>query len=45
MTLPGAKDWSAYAREQFMKGRMQVESAAMGYSTLRNDFSTRAASC
>ena len=43
MTLPGAKDWSAYAREQFMKGRMRVESAAMGYSRLRNDFSTAAA--
>ena len=40
MTLPGAKDWSAYAREQFMKGRLRVESAAMGYSALRNDFST-----
>jgi predicted permease len=40
MTLPGAKDWSAYAREQFMKGRLRVEGAAMGYSGLRNDFST-----
>jgi predicted permease len=40
MTLPGAKDWSPYAREQFMKGRMRVESAAIGYSSLRNDFST-----
>jgi predicted permease len=40
MTLPGAKDWSPYAREQFMKGRLRVESAAMGYSGLRNDFST-----
>jgi predicted permease len=40
MTLPGAKDWSPYAREQFMKGRMRVESAAIGYSQLRNDFST-----
>ena len=26
MTLPGAKDWSPYAREQFMKGRLRVES-------------------
>ena len=25
MTLPAAKDWSQYAREQFMKGRLQVE--------------------
>ena len=40
MTLPGAKDWSPYAREQFMKGRLRVEAAAGGYSGLRNDFST-----
>src|SRR5215212_1922163 len=40
MKLPGAKDWSPYAREQFMKGRLRVESAAIGYSSLRNDFST-----
>ncbi len=40
MTLPGAKNWSAYAREQFMTGRLLVEPAAMGYSSLRNDFST-----
>jgi predicted permease len=40
MTLPGAKDWSPYLREQFMKGRLVVEKAAMGYSSLRNDFST-----
>jgi predicted permease len=40
MTLPAAKDWSAYARDQFMKGRMLVDSAAMGYSGLRNQFST-----
>jgi len=40
MTLPAAKDWSAYSRDQFMKGRMLVESAAMGYSGLRNEFST-----
>ncbi len=40
MTLPAAKDWSPYSREQFMKGRLLVESAAMGYSGLRNDFST-----
>ena len=39
MTLPGAKDWSAYAREQFMKGQLRVERAAIGYSPLRNDFS------
>jgi predicted permease len=40
MTLPGAKDWSAYSREQFMKGQLRLEQAAMGYSPLRNDFST-----
>ena len=40
MTLPAAKDWSAYSREQFMKGRLLVTSAALGYSGLRNDFST-----
>jgi predicted permease len=40
MTLPAAKTWSPYSREQFMKGLLQVDSAAMGYSGLRNDFST-----
>jgi predicted permease len=40
MTLPAAKEWSAYSRTQFMKGRVVVESAAIGYSNLRNDFST-----
>jgi predicted permease len=39
MTLPGAKDWSAYSRDQFMKGQLKVERAAVGYSPLRNDFS------
>ena len=40
MTLPAAKDWSAYSREQFMKGQMLVTPASLGYSPLRNDFST-----
>ena len=40
MTLPGAKDWSKYSRDEFMKGRLRVESASMGYSQLRNSFST-----
>ena len=40
MTLTGARTWSAYMREQFMKGRLRVEPAAAGYSALRNDFST-----
>jgi len=39
-TLPAAKDWSRYVLDQFMKGRIVVSSAAMGYSGLRNDFST-----
>ncbi len=40
MTLPGAKDFTPYIREQFMKGTLTVAPAAMGYSALRNDFST-----
>jgi predicted permease len=40
MTLPAAKDWSAYSRGEFMKGTLHVERAATGYSGLRNDFST-----
>jgi putative ABC transport system permease protein len=40
MKLPAAKDWSQYSRDQFMKGRLRVEAAAMGFSGLRNDFST-----
>jgi len=40
LTLPGAKDFSPYVREQFMKGRLVIEPAAIGYSPLRNDFST-----
>ncbi len=40
MTLPAAKDWSAYSRARFMEGQLLVESAAMGFSGLRNEFST-----
>jgi hypothetical protein len=40
MTLPAAKDWSAYSREQFMKGTIRLEHAATGYSSLPNDFSS-----
>jgi predicted permease len=40
MTLEGAKDWNAFSREQFMKGTLKVEKADIGYSPLRNDFST-----
>jgi predicted permease len=39
-TLPAAKEWSPYSREQFMKGKLLATSAALGYSQLRNDFST-----
>ena len=40
MTLPRARTWSAYEREQFIKGRLLITAAAIGYSPLRNDFST-----
>jgi predicted permease len=40
MTLPGAAEWSAYAREQFMKGKIVLTPAEAGYSPLRNDVST-----
>ena len=40
MTLPRAREWSSYDREQFMKGKLLVTGAALGYSNLRNDFST-----
>ena len=39
MTLPGAKDWTAYSRERFMEGRLRVEKADVGFSPIRNDFS------
>ena len=39
-TLPAAKNWSAYARDQFLRGTIHVERAATGYSDLRNSFST-----
>jgi predicted permease len=39
-TLASAKDWSAYDRKQFLEGRMTLTAAAVGYSPLRNDFST-----
>ncbi len=40
MTLPAAKEWSQFSRDRFMQGRMLVESASIGYSGLRNEFST-----
>src|SRR5687767_4049813 len=40
MTLPAAKDWSKFIRDRFMQGKLLVEGAALGFSSLRNDFST-----
>src|SRR5262249_37378685 len=40
MTLPAAAKWSNYNRERFMKGRLLIAPASIGYSPLRNDFST-----
>jgi predicted permease len=40
MSLPAAAKWSAYNREQFMKGSLEMEKAATGFSSLRNDFSS-----
>ena len=40
MTLPAAKDWSQFARDRFMKGQLELESVATGFSSIRNDFST-----
>ncbi len=40
MTLPGAKDFTPYMRDQFMTGTLVVAKADIGYSRLRNDFST-----
>jgi predicted permease len=39
-SLPAAKRWSAYARDQFLRGTIHIEKAATGYSQLRNNFST-----
>jgi predicted permease len=39
-TLPAAAKWSAYARDQFLRGTLHLEKAATGYSQLRNNFST-----
>jgi predicted permease len=40
MTLPAAAKWSAYNREEFLKGTMRIETAATGFSGLRNEFSS-----
>lgn len=39
-TLPAAKSWSAYMRDQFLRGTIHVEKAGTGYSDIRNSFST-----
>ena len=39
-TLAAAKDWSPYARDQFMRGTINIDKADIGYSQLRNNFST-----
>lgn len=38
-TEPKARNWSKYARDRFLQGTIVVESAATGYSGLRNNFS------
>jgi predicted permease len=40
MTLEGAKHWSQFIRDRFMQGQLQIDRADIGYSSLRNDFST-----
>ncbi|MGC2660128.1 MAG: ABC transporter permease, partial [Bryobacteraceae bacterium] len=39
-TLPAAKDWTKFERDQFLRGSVKVTPAATGYSELRNSFST-----
>ncbi|MBI2689362.1 MAG: ABC transporter permease [Acidobacteria bacterium] len=38
-TEPAARNWSAYAKDQFLRGTINVDPAATGYSGLRNNFS------
>src|SRR4029077_16685609 len=40
MTLPAAKDWSKYSRDEFMQGKLLLTGADLGYSPLRTDFLT-----
>jgi predicted permease len=40
MTLPAAKDWTDFSRQQFMKGKLKLTDASKGYSDLRNQFRT-----
>ena len=38
-SLPAAKNWTAWSRDQFLRGTINVEKASAGYSQLRNGFS------
>ena len=40
MTLEGAKNWSQFIRDRFMQGQLRLDRADVGYSGLRNEFST-----
>jgi predicted permease len=40
MTLPAAKDWNKYLRDEFMKGTVLIDRAETGQSDLRRSFST-----
>ena len=40
MTLEGAKNWSQFVRDRFMQGQLLIDRADIGYSGLRNEFST-----
>ena len=39
-SLPAAKDWTAYARQQFLNGTILIEKADTGFSDTRRTFST-----
>lgn len=39
-TLPAAKNWTAYARGQFLKGTIDLEKADTGFSDTRRTFAT-----
>ncbi len=39
-TLESANNWTPYSRDRFLEGTIHVESAAGGYSNVRNAFST-----
>mgnify|MGYP000878037448 CR=1 FL=1 len=43
MSLEAAKDWSAYSRTEFMKGKLLLANAAIGYSGLKRELRKRRA--